>query len=191
METNMKIGETIQSNTWRVYRFNCGIVAQSLIGAGKRGKRCAKLTLLVPSEHEEGHQFSERIVNVVASLATSDVTIERMREVLQGFVAMHPLWFSFSETEVRGVDVCALPEIDIDAAMVHITCDGLDFSVSCKRDLNNMPTLIPAIGSKGQGARFYAWLRYYHGDLDALTFREVKTLVRAAGIKVHEFCAMD
>lgn len=188
MELN--IGQTIQTATWRVHRYNGAIVAQSLLGAGKRGKRCAKLYLQVPMCGHEGDNYSHDVASIVARYAAAETPVDRMREILGGFPAMHGLWFQFSESEVRGVDLCAGPEIIINAAKVYIRCDGVDFSVRGKDDVNE-PSLMPEVRSKGQGARFYAWLKAFDGDFDTLDFRQLKTLMMNAGIKVHYWLVLD
>lgn len=184
----MKIGETVEATTWRAHRFNGSIRIQSLIGAGKRGKFCVKFSLSIERERY-GQDVGNDVADAIADLARCDVTIEHMRDRLSGICAADPSGYSFWEYELRGVDV-PNTEIIINAAKVYVRCDGVDFCVRGKDDVNE-PALMPGRRTKGSGKRFYAWLQSYEGDFDTLDFRTLRKLIESAGIDTHFWYALD
>ena len=85
----------------------------------------------------------------------------------------------------------AVSPIEIHGPKVHIKVDWDSFSVRCKADQNNLPTLIPRDRKATSIAKFRALATKDADTLMAMTFGQVWDTLRNAGIDSHYFCAMD
>jgi hypothetical protein len=92
----------------------------------------------------------------------------------------------------RGVDVIPVDkeEIEINGKNVYVSATIKEFTIRDKKDMNNEPTCISR-GKKRDNAAFYAWAKKNQSRIENMTFSQVVSEIREAGIDYHQYCAMD
>src|SRR5688500_11307507 len=104
METNMNylaVGNTFESNTWRIHRYRDSLRITSLLGAGKRGKRC-EVFGVYDLDYMEADTCGT-VVEEVLKAGKAAVSVEAMRNLVNSFALLNDC--KVGERSERGVDV--------------------------------------------------------------------------------------
>jgi len=195
----LTVGTTVENGTLRVHRYRDVLVLWDLTHAGKRGKRVTK----------RGKRVTKLSVTVSYALnaAAQDNTLELLSAMIQGlrsfgvaasalgeYAMTHPHTLNLTSTEERGVDVkpAGVQKLMIDTAKLNLEADPLDFTVRCKLDQHNGPTLTaPVKASRTAAAAFYRWASQNQDRIKAMSYREVLQELMQLGIRFHDYCAVD
>lgn len=186
------IGKTLETGTFRAHRYASGIVLTDLTNAGKRGKRVSEVSL-----YDTDHSCGELEVDAVAAEVASADSFASAEKALRGFASTRtdrPCAPRIHTRELRGVDVAPVGsgvKTEINGDKVFISVEWDSFTVRCKVDQNNFPTLIPRDRKVTSVAKFRALVKTDADALKAMTFSEVWNRLSAEGIDSHYFCSMD
>jgi hypothetical protein len=198
----LQVGRTILSDNGmlRIHRYESTVVVTDLTNAGKRGKRCMEARLWDTDMIRDPEVVSdmERILSTLADSPTYQAAANRLR----GFVVSVEMFSSgtvgippkFDERELRGVDVtpAGFAPVEVETDEFSLRSDYNDFVIRDHKDKNNLPTCIPAAkGGKEDVKAFYRWVRDNESRLRSMTYRDVLRGMDAAGIRYHDYCAMD
>ncbi len=189
----LKIGETFESATWRLHRYSNSLHITDIRDAGKRGKRCLKITLVFES-CSDCQPSMETAVAMLLPLAGSNASAKTMRIAAQACKIETPfaLKLSVHEGVERGVDVRpagSRGKVEIKGVNVLVDASSDGFMVRCLRDTSNEPTLIQT--NKSGCALVLRWVRENASAIQTMTFRDVTEALHAIGAKTHFYCAVD
>lgn len=185
----LRMGDTTESDKWRMHRYASSVQITDLTNAGKRGKKVMQYSLYdldyqhIVDPNEIADEFEE--------LVTKNVSPAQMERALK---ARKDQGIKYDEQQLRGVDVtpAGFKPVVIDGDHVFIEAEYGSFRVKDKDDVNNEPTCIPAIkGGKRSIPQFYRWVKDNERKLKSMTFYQVLMGMRKEKIEYHQFCAMD
>ncbi len=180
-------GDTYESASWRIRRGALSISAQSLVGAGKRGKRCPKIILHCPVVRSRWDVDAE--VAAFVRKAARDASVESMLSLARSCARVDMVLDLNNE---RGVDVQPAGcdgTVEITGACVRVRASATGFAITNMLDVNNEETLIQT--DKRSIALVLAWVLSNQGALKSMTFGSVTTELRSLGARTHYFCAVD
>lgn len=184
----LDIGKTlVVGSSFRAVRNRMSLTLTELANAGKRGKKVDEV-YLYDIDYGCTVDSVERLSEAVAAATTfSDAAA-----LLTTFAAENDR-AHLDRRLRRGVDVAPgdVSTIEIDGPKVHIKVDWDSFSVRCKADQNNLPTLIPRDRRATSVAKFRALATKDADTLRNSTFNQVWDTLQNAGIDSHYFCSMD
>lgn len=171
---SITVGQTLQSDKWRIHRYMTSLRITDLTNAGKRGKKVTELVLTNPDEN---------LIRKVLAAAKSGVSLESMKEILPA----EPM-----VTTYRGIDVEP-------AETEHVGVTGKDFSLSAsptdftiaENDVNMTRIIPPMTAPKTATKKFYEWAKANRNKIAAMDTGDLRQALRQAGIRYHQYCAMD
>ena len=197
----LQVGRTILSDNGglRIHRYSSAVVVTDLTNAGKRGKKCmeARLWDIDMIRDDEVERDLEKLLGTLADSPTYQAAVYRIRgfitaaEMFGNVLGMTP---KFDERELRGVDVtpAGFAPIVIKTPNFDLESDYNDFTVRSNTDKYNLPTCIPASkGGKEDIKAFYRWVSDNRAAIERMSYDEVMRGMDQAGIKSHQYCAMD
>lgn len=197
----LQVGRTVLSDNGllRIHRYSHAVVVTDLVNAGKRGKRCMEARLwdtdMLRSPEVEGDL--ENILSGITDSPTYAAAVNRMRGFVTAVEMFHPevgIPPKLEERELRGVDVApsGFSPILIETDSISLESDYDTFTVRDKKDTNNLPTCIPATrGGKEDVKAFYRWVMDNQSAIQRMSYYEVLSGMESAGIRYHDYCAMD
>ncbi len=177
----LSIGETFENDKWRVHRYADSIVITDLTNAGRRGKQVLSWVLMHVRTGESTSMEFEM-------LAKRGVDAARMKTAVDEAVEVGAEFF---ERNQKGVDIKPgnFQKLVVRGAHITITADYDDFMIQDIDDDMNEPTCI------GKGKKdvylFYRWVKDNMKALQPMTFGAAMDAAKKAGIKLHQFCAID
>lgn len=180
--------EKFVTASWSVSRYADVLTALELRNAGKRGKRCARLSLMELRYGENSPEFETAVTQILA-LAQRDASVEEMRLGMAWIASSTHL--RTEELTLRGVDVVRPSEVvRVDGPKVRIEVSPTEFSIRCKVDDNNEPTLSET--NRTDPGRVLAWTKENADKVQGgMSFHEVWTALQGIGVRAHHYCAMD
>ena len=184
----LSVGETYESETWRVHRFATSISATHLVNAGKRGKKCQTIVLYSMAARNIP---VESISMEFEMLAQRNVNFDRMMQAAEEASATTGMDIEV-RTE-RGVDVmpAGFKVLRVRGKNVSVEAEYNSFTVKALDDPNES-TCIPAIsGGKKSIPAFYRWVKDNEKKIEGMKFHEVTRAMSEMGIEYHSYCAMD
>lgn len=184
----LDIGKTlVVGSSFRATRNRMSITLTELANAGKRGKKVDEVCI-----YDLDYNCTVDSVERLSEAVAAATTFADAAAILTSFAAENGR-AHLDRRLRRGVDVAPgdVSPIEIDGPKVHIKVDWDSFSVRCKADQNNLPTLIPRDRKATSIAKFRALATKDADTLMAMTFGQVWDTLRNAGIDSHYFCAMD
>lgn len=212
----LSVGKTVESEKWRLHRYNDSIVITHLENAGKKGKTCQVMTLSFG--FIEGNALRESVGLEIMMLAKKNAGLPAMEKALkdlleeyQGTGAMST-GFELSVRQEKGVRVvpAGFGPIEVKTKNIWLRVEMNDFSVrdmsearrlkekredgitQIRMDHPNEPTCIPSVsGSKAGLPVFYRWVKDNEAKLKSMTYSEVLRQISSLGIDHHTYCAMD
>lgn len=173
----LEVGQVRVVGMLRFRRFRDSLRVVELVGAGKRGRRCTRLSV---SLGERGEAQQGTFVAVM--LGFGDL------ESLRGWLDESGSCYHI--THERGVDVAPA---DWDDILVH----GPDMTLRVQWDTwclantvdtSNQPRTIPGERALVRGVRM---LHKRARELEGLTYHEVRRRLSEWEISMHSYCAMD
>lgn len=195
----LQVGTTVLSENGRlrIQRYSHAVVVTDLTHAGKRGKRCRELRLW-DTDMMRSPQAEKALEGLLSDLPKAGA-YEAVFDWLSGFVDEWSRYVvgippKIEERELRGVDVApgGFAPVHIETNNFSLESDYDTFVIRDKVDRNNLPTCIPATrGGKEDVKAFYRWVTDNKSALQRMTYYEVLSGMRDAGIRYHDFCAMD
>lgn len=195
----LQVGTTVLSENGRlrIQRYSHAVVVTDLTHAGKRGKRCRELRLW-DTDMMKSPQAETVLEGLLSDLPKAGA-YEAVFDWLSGFVDEWSRYVvgippKIEERELRGVDVApgGFAPIQIETDRISLESGYDSFTIRDKRDTNNLPTCIPATGGgKGDVKAFYRWVMDNQSAIQRMTYHDVLVEMRDAGIRYHDFCAMD
>lgn len=183
------IGETIEHGTVRIHRFRESFRITDLTNAGKRGKRCRELAVIMGYGPTRPANF-DGYANAIQHEHSYDAILRLFKDILVDF----PGGIELHETEERGVDVLpgGFKPIALDLPNFSIEVALKDFVIRDKKDTDNLPTCIPAAkGGLREIPVLYRWVQENQSKMAHLTFGEMEKVLEQLGVKYHYYCAMD
>jgi hypothetical protein len=185
LPASLQPGQRFESATWRVHLYMDSLQVTHIGNAGKRGKKCTELALVVSGSSDE---ILERQSTAALSLAASDASVEDMADMMGGLTTRS---VTLHRRELRGVDVF-VGRVEISGPALSVSANDRDFTIRCQIDRFNEPTMIPGTGDKKGTARVIGWARTHAVAIAAgMTFAEAGAALRAMGVRIHSYCAMD
>ena len=185
----LAMGDTIETEKWRVHRYASAVVITDLTNAGKRGKKVKEYSL-----YDLDYQHIVNPNDVAAEfekLAKKNVSPTQMERAIN---ARKEMGIHIQIQDLRGVDVTpgGFKPVVIDGKNVYIEAEYSTFRVKDKVDQYNLPTCIPAIkGGKKSIPQFYRWVKDNESKLKNMTFQQVLKAMDSEQIQYHQYCAMD
>lgn len=172
---------------WHV--FNDAVRITDLTFAGKRGKMVdsrALHSLEFLWDKEAQAAVSEWIRSLPrSSYGAAAREAERIAEE-------HGVLLSRSQDKGVRVRPAGFQPFEESWANVRVRAEYDSFLIRDKNDHYNLPTCIPAAkGGKRSIKVFYRWVQDNKTRLQSMTFGEILSEMRSAGIKYHQYCAMD
>lgn len=157
--------------------------------AGKRGKVCDE-TCLYDLDYARDRETAESLLEALAHVedyATAVAILHGVHALVSG-VSIH------SRTRKSiAVAPAGFTPIVVQGKFTRIEADWDDFVVRDLVDTNNLPTAIPPVrGSKLAAAKaFRSFLGKNCERLGGMRFHEILDAMCEAGLKYHDYCAMD
>lgn len=180
----LQVGETFETEAWRVHRYSTSVCVTRIDNAGKRGKKCESFSVYGYNDENDVGPVAHRL----ACLSVDGIGVDEMRVEIE-IAAGRDL--RVETRTFRGVDVAPakMPEIRIQGQHVLVLADPLTWSVLDTDDHYNEPTLLPL---KAKDAKaMYAWAKKNEARLATMKFNQVMTALREDGIGYHYYCAVD
>lgn len=190
--TRLTVGTTIENGTLRAHRYRDHVVLWDLTNAGKRGRKVARLTVTVTYSLNATAKDNvlEQLAVMIEGLRSFGVAASALGE----YAMSNPHTLDLTSTEERGVDVqpAGVQKLVINTAKLSLEADPQDFTVRCKLDEHNEPTLTtPVKASRTAASAFYRWASENQDRITAMTYREVLQELMQLGIRFHDYCAVD
>lgn len=182
MKEALQIGQTVETNGFRVHRYATSVTVVAVADAGKRGKRCRELRI---------RSSNQATLNIVADLIVGK--IESGATDLEAFLHSYMLFTPgvvLDARDLRAVDV-PFGGIIINGPKAYIDADSTQFTVRCKVDQANEPTLILQPGRKC-AKQALTWFKANQKAIeDGITLRDISMGLASAGVATHYYCAVD
>ncbi len=191
-EADFSVGQTVETEHWRVHRYADSVHATELTFAGKRGKKVPTLVAGVSGARQATplESFAMEVLMWAkrgAGFARMKQVFDELQEAMGDSVYIHI-------TQARGVDVlpAGFSPIEVKGKHVSINVSLREFSVKNLDDTANEPTCIPAMSGDMKAIPvFFRWVKDNESQISNMTYREVLDQMHQLGIKGHEYCAMD
>jgi len=193
----VSVGDMFENDAIRVQRWMSSLRVWDLTNAGKRGKRVDVIAMY-------NLDFAPDATHLIKALGND---LEKARSFRQAKRMMEDALVeiesvggdthrqvNIAEDTERGVDVApaGFKPVKINGKKVYIEADYKSFVVRDKEDQYNLPTCIPAVrGGKADIKVFYRWVMDNENQLRNMSYSEVTSGMRKAGIRYHSYCAMD
>jgi hypothetical protein len=192
MRMNPGSGFEDEKKLMRYHRYMSSLRVTDLTNAGKRGKNVDQFALYdldMGGDPKEVDAIVAKIVRAKTykeALKLAKDWLKKDSEVT-GFAKIQ-------ETTEKGVRVtpAGFKELKIDGDNIYIESGYTTFVLRDKVDKTNEPTCIPAAkGSKTSVKAFYAWAKENLPKLKKMTYQQALKSLSKAGVKYHDYCAMD
>lgn len=194
----LNVGKTEENKAIRVTRTMYSFRVFDLTNAGKRGKKVDVAALYdydwAIEKDPDLQMYIDELADRIMRARSFDQAVKLMENAMEAINDIVPGGAKMYTDTERGVDVTppGFKKIRVNGKHVDIEADFTSFSVRDKDDQYNLPTCIPAIsGGKRDIKVFYRWVMDNERKLKNMTFREVVRGMSDAGIKYHQYCAMD
>lgn len=186
----LNVGETMETEKWRIHRFAESIRVTDLTNAGKRGKKVESWIIFSNSGGSKALPL-ETMALQYAMWAKRDATPAKMKSVLDEDLEVYGDTMSLETRTERGVDVLpgGFKPVFVRGAHVTIESSLTDFVIRDINDDNNEPTCI-AKGKKSIG-QFYKWISENQKKAQSMTLGQIMNALKTEGIEYHYFCAVD
>jgi len=197
IEEGLAIGQTIETDRFRIHRFGGSIRVTDLANAGKRGKMVDEFALYDIDYVRDSKilRLIEQFAKVVHRAKSYKMALKMAEGIVSEADRLGVLGSpKIEKHQYKGVRVAApgFKPIVINTPYISVNADSDHFSVRDNVDRNNEPTLIaPTRGKVTAIKKFHEWARKNRRKLERMTFSEVSGALRKAGIDTHYFCAMD
>lgn len=186
----MSVGETFESDTWRIHRYMHSIRITPLENAGKRGK---KVTSMVVYTNGYDKLPLESMALEFMMHAKRNASLERMQTSIDEYIQVFAGKVEMHTSIERGVDVMpgGFKNLTIQGKGVYVEAEYDSFRVKNQEDPNES-TCIPAIsGGKKSIPVFYRWVKDNEGKIKNMKYRDVTKAMDDLGVDYHSYCAMD
>lgn len=182
-------GEHLLTVAWDVHRLSDWVAATEIRGAGKRGKRCVRMSLGEWHAITDNTPAFEKAVRAVVQLAQRGASVEEMRLGMKWIESTTKL--HYSEHTYRSVDITTPTQtVTVVGPKVNAVASPTEFTIACVVDTNNRPTLIQ--NNRTDPPRVFAWVKANAALIQGgMSFQEVWTALREVGTSPHYYCAMD
>jgi len=190
----VSVGDMFENDAIRVIRTRSGIRVIDLENAGKRGKRVDVIAIYDVDYADDPGGLVEELAKDLEKARSFSQATGMLQNTLDAVNEGSSRQVKIYKDNERGVDVApaGFKPVKINGKNVYIEADYKSFVVRDKEDQYNLPTCIPAIrGGKADIKVFYRWVMDNESQLRNMTYDEVTSGMRKAGIRYHSYCAMD
>jgi len=174
------VGETREVNGVRIHCYASAIHATDVRNAGKRGKRCAELSIYEGPREAPWAEIADAIHAVASLMAWRDVkacVLDMLDEYPQA---------RLQERDHRGVDVVpSYAKIVIDTPALWFEASPVEVACKNRADRINEPSCYSR--KRTDAAKLYA---YFAANRPA-TWADVRAGEKACGVAMHHYCAVD
>lgn len=183
------VGQTLEQGTVRIHRFSETFRITDLVNAGKRGKKCRQMAVIMgygPNKPPSLDGYAKGL----AEYHNYDGCISFLKDMLVDY----PGSIELHESQERGVDVmpAGFKELKVETAGFSLEVSMKDFVLNDKVDENNLPACIPkASGGLKEIPVLYRWVQENHGNMAHMTFHDMMKTMESLGVKYHYYCRMD
>lgn len=208
--TAIRIGETREFGAWRAQLYRGSLRCTHLVGAGKRGKRCAVISVYGCYAPDELDWLCYEVAPALAramAAGASPLELLQMAELFRAAPCGHKecaesdafrlacdarkLSCLISSDEERGVDVrpsdATAPVITIEGDRCVLTVSPTEFVLNDHADQNNLPAVISTSRHKSEAAKLYKRVRANPAAFAGLDFNATWRLMGCG----HYYCRMD
>lgn len=212
----LSVGRGLESEKWRLHRFNDSVSLTHLENAGKRGKNCQLMS--VSFDYIDDESVRDSVSMELVLLAKKNVSLDAMEKAIKDLTEKHESAGSFGKglilsiRQEKGVRItpAGFGPLHIRTKNIELTVKLDDFHIrdlsearrvkekredgitKIRMDYPNEPTCIPSVrGSKKGLPAFYRWVKDNESKLQSMTYGEVLTQLNSMGIDHHTYCAMD
>ena len=199
----VRVGDTVESGSIRLHRYNSSLQVTDISNAGKRGKSCGQFSL-----YNLDYMFTDaKYVDSVGSALSKISKVKTYDEALKiaQSVAGEDRDTSKVPIEIRklrGVDVDPPATamggvIRMDTKEFKLEASATDFSVHEKPrpgpNGDDTRILMPPVRGAEKTAikAFYAWVKENEAKIKRMTFRELNRAMADAKLNYHSFSTMD
>ena len=182
-KTSLEVGQIFENATWRIQRMALSVKAFELANAGKRGKMVPVIVLY-------GEGIPESVALEMVLHAKRGATFDRMLQAFKENKEVFPQ-FDLDVNKLKGIDVApgGFKKIKVQGQHVEVEVDFSSFVVRNLDDKNNEPTAISM--DKKSVPPMYVWVRDNLEKIPNMKYRDVTRGMLDAGIKFHDYCAID
>ena len=190
------MGTTNESDKLRWHVYNSAVRVWDLTFAGKRGKRVSRFALYdIDMVGDETFQKAADIwirglkKNNYAQALKAAQDLVSLSQEAEGWGTA-----KLEVGEDKGVDVAPPGFKPFKANWKNVTVEATydSFVIRDKGDRNNLPTCIPTSkGGKQSIKVFYRWVQDNERKIKSMTYYQILNSMGEAGIRYHDYCAMD
>jgi hypothetical protein len=183
---SISLGQTIEKNLVRFHLYHGLLKVVDLTNAGKRGKIVKYFSV---SYHDTDSPEIKGIVDEISKAQNYDKALEYTKKML----ATKKYTIYLNEYEQKGIDTepPGFKPISIKGDHVSINIDHSSFRIKNLDDKINEPTAISTSSNKKAVPMLFRWVEDNKSKIQNIDFSYLLKELDNAGIKYHEFLAID